>query len=403
MRTPPREPRIIWNSRHLPIPVDAFQAGPVPASDGNTRVRELPGLELWVTVTPSLPLETISSLCSRPGAAVLRVNSSKFAGHADLAQFLRRCVAVRARTPRIRICLDLGAEKIRIRGLKSVSGRESIDLFRHERIALVDAARVAEALDRAGRSTAKVVPITTAPARLPVDVGDLVFISDGWVQLRVAGRDGEVLWCEALHDGRTFEGRGVDVPGIYDRIQPVRDDEVRTVLAVHGELEGTDLVALSFVNGGDEVSAFRERLSRAGVELPVVAKIETRTGVEHARGIAEAADCMMVARGDLAVQLAPEGIDMLAVEDRLRSVCRDVRRPCVIATRVADSLEKGTSTLADHERFRLYHELSTGPPLALLLAGETMDPERALANYDIVAATIAELAGEFPAWSLPRA
>jgi pyruvate kinase len=128
----------------------------------------------------------------------------------------------------------------------------------------------------------------------------------------------------------------------------------------------------------------------------IVAKIETRAGVDNVEAIARCADAVMIARGDLAVQLAVERADTLEVEDMIRGVCRQAGTHCIVATRVAESLELGGEGLTRRELARLAHELFIGPPLTLMLAQETsVGGGGAEKNYDIV---LEALSGLLPSY-----
>jgi pyruvate kinase len=174
---------------------------------------------------------------------------------------------------------------------------------------------------------------TTHPA-LADDLrpGDRVLLADGAVELLVTAIDGSTVRTECVRGGTVRSGQGVNVPA--ERLSlPAITDRDREGLALALDLE-VDLIAQSFVRGPDDVHQLRSAMVDRVV--PIVAKIETKPAVEHIDAILEATDALMVARGDLGVELPMEEIPLLQ-KDLLRRA-RDASRPVVVATQMLESM-----------------------------------------------------------------
>ena len=151
--------------------------------------------------------------------------------------------------------------------------------------------------------------------------GDRVLLADGAVELLVTGIDGATVRTECVRGGTVRSGQGVNVPA--ERLGlPAVTERDREGLARALDL-GVDLIAQSFVRGADDLHELRTLMGDRVV--PIVAKIETKPAIEHIESILEVTDALMVARGDLGVELPMEQIPLLQ-KDLLRAA-RAASRP----------------------------------------------------------------------------
>jgi pyruvate kinase len=168
-----------------------------------------------------------------------------------------------------------------------------------------------------------------------VDPGDVIYLADGAIRLRVQGiRDGDGELETAVEIGGSVASRqGLNIPGSTRGLPAVPEEDLDMLR--FGESIGVDVVALSFVRTAEDVTSVREH-----TRLPLVAKIEKPQAVDAAEEIMRAADCVMVARGDLGIELPIE--DVPIVQKRLLEVAGRLARPSITATQMLDSMVAST-------------------------------------------------------------
>src|SRR4051812_4179823 len=164
-----------------------------------------------------------------------------------------------------------------------------------------------------------------------VTPGEILYLADGSIRLRaqaVRSESGE-FDAEVEVGGTVSSRQGVNVPGEVDQLPSVPEEDL-THLA-NGEKIGVDLVALSFVRRPEDVTHLRNH-----TRLPLIAKIEKPQAVDRAEEILRAADCVMVARGDLGIELPIEEVPI--VQKRLLALAGELARPSITATQMLDSM-----------------------------------------------------------------
>jgi pyruvate kinase len=164
-----------------------------------------------------------------------------------------------------------------------------------------------------------------------VEPGSVMYLADGSVRLRVATV--RVPECEVDVEvevgGAVASRQGLNIPGPLTTLPAVPEEDLH--LLAHGESIGVDLVALSFVQRPEDVEAVREH-----TRLPLIAKMEKPQAVDRAAEIVKAADCVMVARGDLGIELPIEQVPL--VQKRLLELAGWMARPSITATQMLDSM-----------------------------------------------------------------
>jgi pyruvate kinase len=175
------------------------------------------------------------------------------------------------------------------------------------------------------------------PLAADLEVGDRVLLADGAAELRVTDATGDTVVTVVERGGRIRSAAGIAVPA--DRLSvPALTPADRARLPGLVAL-GVDFVGLSFVRRATDVGALADELTRlaaAGRRPAIVAKIETRAAVERADEIVEAADAIMVARGDLGVELPFEEVPL--IQKRLIGVALAAGRPVIVATQMLESM-----------------------------------------------------------------
>ncbi|MFL5824778.1 MAG: pyruvate kinase [Solirubrobacteraceae bacterium] len=168
-----------------------------------------------------------------------------------------------------------------------------------------------------------------------VDVGDVIYLADGAIRLRVNRIDeaaGELHTAVEI-GGSVASRQGLNIPGSTRGLDAVPQEDLD--MLAFGESLGVDLIALSFVRTAEDVTNVRKH-----TRLPLVAKIEKPQAVDSAEEIIRAADCVMVARGDLGIELPIE--DVPIVQKRLLQVAGRLARPSITATQMLDSMVAST-------------------------------------------------------------
>ncbi len=165
--------------------------------------------------------------------------------------------------------------------------------------------------------------------------GDLVLLADGRIECRVERIDGDSVVATVVSGGKLGSRKGVNLPGVdidVDLVTPKDEDELR--LAARAD---ADFVAASFVRDGDDVYRIADLLEEyGGDDIPVIAKIERVGAVDNLDGIVDAADGVMVARGDLGVECPLEDVPM--IQKRIIRACVNAGVPVITATEMLDSM-----------------------------------------------------------------
>ncbi|SDQ45210.1 pyruvate kinase [Quadrisphaera sp. DSM 44207] len=171
---------------------------------------------------------------------------------------------------------------------------------------------------------------------LPGDVspGDPLLVDDGRVALRVVSVDGPRVLTEVVVAGAVSNNKGINLPGVSVSVPALTDKDAEDLR--WGLRQGVDLIALSFVRSGADVFDVRSIMSEEGVSVPVLAKVEKPQAVEDLRGVVDAFDGVMVARGDLGVELPLEQVPL--VQKRAVELCRRNAKPVIVATQMLESM-----------------------------------------------------------------
>jgi len=250
------------------------------------------------------------------GMNVARINFSH-GKHDEHAEVCRR---VRDISSRIAVMQDLQGPKIRVGEIE-----DGMELARGSALILTSG-------DPAGRQG--VVHIDYPKLAGDVRPGNDIFLADGIIHLTVDRIEkGDVL-CRVLHGGTLTSRKGVNLPGVSISA-PALTDRDREDLDFGIGL-GVDYVALSFVRSAGEVVELRKILEAAGSEAKIVVKIEKREAVENIDGIMEASDAVMIARGDLGVEVPTDQVPVIQKE--LIRKCLAAGKPVITATQMLESM-----------------------------------------------------------------
>jgi pyruvate kinase len=254
------------------------------------------------------------------GMDVARLNFSHGTAdeHADTARLVREAAGRAGR--QVAILQDLPGPKLRIGPL--VDG--IAELKPGDNLTFVCGANGFE-------GDAKRMAITWAGLADTVEAGEIVYLADGAVRLRVTGTragDGEID-AEVEVGGAVASRQGLNIPGETAALPSVPEEDLEHVRT--GEKIGVDLVALSFVRRAEDITFLRKH-----TRLPLIAKIEKPQAVQRAEEIVRAADCVMVARGDLGIEMQIWEVPI--VQKQVIALAGALARPSITATQMLDSM-----------------------------------------------------------------
>lgn len=235
------------------------------------------------------------------------------------------------------------------------------------------------------------VVLTTRPAAagavpvdyedLPRDVaaGDPILLADGAIELRVREVRGPDVVCRVVHGGTLTERQGINLPRSHVSAPSLTEkDRADLEFAVR---EKVDFLAVSFVRSAADIGEAQANLRRLGATLPLVAKLEKRQALDRLPEIIDAADAVMVARGDMGVELAPERVPHW--QKRIIDMARERMVPAITATQMLESMiERARPTRA--EASDVAHAVWDGTD-AVMLSAETAigrDPVAAVRMMD---------------------
>ena len=173
-------------------------------------------------------------------------------------------------------------------------------------------------------------------AGLPEDVapGHHILIDDGLIDLEVLAVSGGDIRCRILNGGELGERKGVNVPNVRVKLPSLTEKDIEDIR--FGIREDFDIIAASFVRDASCIRKIREILEEAGSDMLIIAKIENREGIENIDEIIEAADGIMVARGDMGVEIPPEKLPH--IQKSIIKKCNVAGKIVITATQMLDSM-----------------------------------------------------------------
>lgn len=178
--------------------------------------------------------------------------------------------------------------------------------------------------------------VSTVYQNLPNDVeeGDRILIDDGNLELVVNSTDGKNVNCTVIHGGILKSRKGINLPNTKVSAPSLTEKDLEDL--EFGLAQEVDWIALSFVRSAEDIHDLRERIQKAGKSCKIVAKIEKPEALENIDAIIEATDAIMVARGDLGVEVPMEIVPLW--QKRMVEKCKLACKPVIIATQMMESM-----------------------------------------------------------------
>ena len=178
--------------------------------------------------------------------------------------------------------------------------------------------------------------IPTVYRSLPVDVraGSRILLDDGLLELKVLGIDGELVQCQVVIGGVLKDNKGINLPGVHVSAPSLTAKDLADLdFALDN---GVDFVALSFVRTAEDIEQIKRIIYIKGKNTPVVAKIEKPEALRNFKKILRATDAVMVARGDLGVEIEAEKVPIF--QKKIIRACNQAGKPVITATQMLDSM-----------------------------------------------------------------
>ena len=281
----------------------------------------LPKTKIVCTIGPSSnSAETIAALIEN-GMSVARLNFSHgtHAEHGAMIQLIRQASAESGRP--VAILQDLCGPKIRVGeipapGMKLASGQK-VTLTTDQKPAGVDH-----------------IPVSYGSLATQVKAGDRILLADGLMELVVAQVSGNEIACQVVTGGVLTSHKGINLPTSTLDIPALTEKDRRDL--IYGLEMGVDYVALSFVRSAADIHAIKKIILRQNKQTPVIAKFEKHEALDNVDAILTAADGVMVARGDLGVEIPLEHVPN--IQKKVVHKANALGKPVIIATQMLRSM-----------------------------------------------------------------
>jgi pyruvate kinase len=334
------------------------------------------------TIGPASSSPEMLSNMIRAGMNVARLNFSHgtYEEHAELIRKIR-AAADELGEP-IAILQDLQGPKIRA----GVLPKEGVELKTGARVTFTTGESAVDDLR---------LPVTYEFLHKDVKPGERILLDDGLLSAKVLEVKGRDVICEMIDGGLLTSHKGVNFPDSKLSISPITEKDKADL--EFGVAQGVDFIALSFVRSAKEITELREMIMRAEsfaptpqeVSIRIVAKIEKREAVDCMDEIIEAVDVIMVARGDLGIEMAPERVPI--VQKQLVSKCRAASKPVIVATQMLDSMIRNPrptrAEVSDVANAVIDHAD------AVMLSGETAGGAHPLESVEMMTRIVRETEG----------
>ncbi len=306
--------------------------------------------KIVATLGPASEGERLLGRLLRAGVDVVRLNLS----HGSHEEHRARIALVReladAQRKHVAVLLDLMGPRFR---LGVIAGGPRV-LRKGERVVL----------DEPGPAGGVDLPVDDPEFLGHLEPGERVLVDNGRVELRVTAKRRGRVEARVVHGGTIATRKGINIPDTDLPFAISRKDRADIAFAV---AEGADYLAASYIGRGEELERLRAVARRAGRELPIVAKLERARAIEHLDEITAAADAVMVARGDLGVEMPLHQVPVL--QKRIVAAGRRLGKPVIVATQMLESMiDQPRPTRA--EASDVANAVFDGAD-ALMLSGET--------------------------------
>ncbi len=277
--------------------------------------------KIVATVGPAC--DSVETLCElvNHGVDIFRINAAH-GTQADYAKWLEKICEVRKITGSpVAILLDLSGPKIRLGQL----AEDPLEVEQGSELTIVRG-ETATAPRQLCSTYAKLID--------EIKVKDGIMLADGTISLQVISKSKDEVTCKVLTAGTIRSRQGINLPGVTLSVSAMRPEDVEN--ALWGAKNEIDFISLSFVRSPQDVATLKDLLGTMDSKALVIAKIEKREALDRLEEIVEAADGVMVARGDLGVEI--DVAETPIAQKRIIQVCREKLKPVIVATQMLESM-----------------------------------------------------------------
>lgn len=257
--------------------------------------------------------------------ARLNLSHNTLEYHGRLIKTVR--AAAKAIGEPVAILLDLQGPRIRIGDL----GDKIVNLKNGQNIIL------AEEADCSKEKNKKIIPVAFANFSEAVKPDQRVLIADGLIELKVKSVENKKIHCETVNGGLVSSHKGINLPDTSVKIPSLTDKDKKDL--AFGLKNDVDYIGLSFVSDANDVDELRSLINRSDknpVPAKIIVKIERKAAIDHIDEIIQAADGVMVARGDLGIELPAEDVPLM--QKMIIDKCLHSAKPVIVATQMLDSM-----------------------------------------------------------------
>lgn len=308
------------------------------------------GVKIVATIGPSINSEEKIEALINAGASMFRVNSSHSTPEEHKANIDMVRKVSKKLNSNIAILLDLQGPKIRVGNLK-----QPIELQEGTEV------KLRHSTEQEG----EIIPVDYSGIAVDVKKNDTIYLDDGKLELRVIDTDGVIIRAEVVIGGLLKARKGLNLPGRTASLSAITPKDIEYIKRA---LEWkVDYLALSFVRTGEDVLKAKHCMEMYGGYIPIIAKIEKPEALDNIEDIIKLADGIMVARGDLGIEISPEKVP--AVQKKLIRECSAQNKVVIVATQMLETMiEQPIPTRA--EASDVANAIIDGAD-AIMLSGET--------------------------------
>lgn len=277
--------------------------------------------KIVATVGPACEDENILAELVDNGVDIFRINAAH-GTQADFARILGKIRNVRERVGfPVAVLLDLAGPKIRLGKLV----HDPLEVEVGQELSFVR-----------GEESSSPDELTSNYAKLidEINLGDRVMLADGTISMQVIEKSRDRIRCRVNVRGTIRSRQGINLPGVSLSVSSMRPEDVDN--ALWAARNDVDFISLSFVRSPQDVTSLKNLLASMDAHALVIAKIEKREALSCLEDIVDAADGVMVARGDLGVEI--DVAETPVAQKRIIQVCRDKLKPVIVATQMLESM-----------------------------------------------------------------